>query len=434
MGAITLAVALRLAFAFGYWVDKPLTQDEREYLALADNVARGRGFSYGRVGPEGTAQQFSRAPLYPMFLSAVMRASTVLGLDNGIDRQRRPIRIASTIQATQALLGGLVVWLVAMWAARAAGPRAGGIAALLAAVYPPLVWMPAYALSETLFSALALGGALLITVASERAGAGERQDRLTAMQLMLFGGLLAGLATLTRSAMLVSLPFFSLWLIGRRQLILLGMLILATGILVSPWTIRNIRQYGRLVIVASDGGVTFWTGNNRLATGEGDLAANPDMKRANLELRARYPGSTAEALEPIYYRDAFADIRDHPAWWATLLVRKLFFTIVPIGPSYTLHSRLYFWASVLSYGLVLPLAVAGFRTLGRRREHLMGLWCLAASTVVVCVVFFPQERFRIPIIDPTLVVCAGIWIASVARGSGIGDRESKARPNKEPVN
>jgi hypothetical protein len=36
---------LRLAFAFLYWVDQPLTHDEREYLALARSIARGDGFT-----------------------------------------------------------------------------------------------------------------------------------------------------------------------------------------------------------------------------------------------------------------------------------------------------------------------------------------------------------------------------------------------------
>ena len=38
--AILLGLALRLAFGLGYWIDKPLTLDEQEYLLLAHNVAR----------------------------------------------------------------------------------------------------------------------------------------------------------------------------------------------------------------------------------------------------------------------------------------------------------------------------------------------------------------------------------------------------------
>ena len=68
-----------------------------------------------------------------------------------------------------------------------------------------------------------------------------------------------------------------------------GAAIVAVGALlvVAPWTLRNYRVYGRFVLVASEGGVTFWTGNHPLAHGEGDLAANPAIKRAELAARAR---------------------------------------------------------------------------------------------------------------------------------------------------
>jgi hypothetical protein len=40
------------------------------------------------------------------------------------------------------------------------------------------------------------------------------------------------------------------------------------------------------------------------------------------------------------------------------------------------------------------------------------MWLLAAAAVATCLVFFPQERFRIPVIDPTLILLAsGLWAA-----------------------
>jgi hypothetical protein len=111
-------------------------------------------------------------------------------------------------------------------------------------------------------------------------------------------------------------------------------------------------------------------------------------------------------MEPIYYREALGWIRSHPTDWLRLEVRKVFYLIVPIGPSYTSHSARYYGASVISYGLALPLAVAGFIRLARRRSRTPGLWLLAGSAIATCLIFFPQERFRIPIIDPTLIICA----------------------------
>ena len=89
------------------------------------------------------------------------------------------------------------------------------------------------------------------------------------------------------------------------------------------------------------------------------------------------------------------------------LARKAFYTVVPVGPSYALHSTRYRAASIASYLLILPFAVGGLGRLWRLPGRPSALLLLAASSLLVCVVFFPQERFRIPVIDPTLIVCAG---------------------------
>ena len=94
-----------------------------------------------------------------------------------------------------------------------------------------------------------------------------------------------------------------------------------------------------------------------------------------------------------------------------LEARKLFYLIVPIGPSYTLHSTRYVVASALPYLIVLPLGIAGVWRLGRGVNRTPGLWLLALSAVASALAFFPQERYRLPIIDPTLIIsAAALWM------------------------
>jgi hypothetical protein len=112
-------------------------------------------------------------------------------------------------------------------------------------------------------------------------------------------------------------------------------------------------------------------------------------------------------MEPIYYREALAWMRAHPGAWMSLELRKFFYLIVPIGPSYTLHSSRFLIASVVSYGAVATLAIMGWFRLGAGRRRATGVWLLALASVAVCLIFFPQERFRLPSIDPALVVLAG---------------------------
>jgi hypothetical protein len=387
VGCVAAAFVLRLVFALGYWVGQPLTHDEREYLALARSVGRGDGFIYPADEPvTGTAQRFGRAPGYPLFLAMLHVTEPV---------QTVPARV----KIAQSAVGALGVWLIALIAGRAGGPGAAVTAAGIAAVYPPLVFIPAYALSETLYSTVALAAASVLQ-ADGCPLLGRKK-----VAVPVFGGVLVGLGVLVRPMMLFFVPFAVTWMIWKREAGHAVVFLLVTLASIAPWTIRNARVYGRFVPVASEGGVTFWTGNNPLARGEGDLAANPEMKRAELAFRDRYAALSPEEREPLYYRDALAWIRGHPAEWAALLVRKAFFTIIPLGPSYTLHSTKYVMASAGAYLLLLPAALVGAWWLGRDRAP-VALWLMVASTVFASLVFFPQERFRIPVIDPGLIVSA----------------------------
>lgn len=397
LAAAAAGFALRAAFGLGYWVGKPLTHDEREYLALAASLREGRGFAHDPQAAVGTGQQFGRAPGYPVFLALIGAGSS--------GHESAPTRV----KVVQSLVGAATVWLIGIIALGAAGPGAGVLAATLAAIYPPLVWIPSYVFSETLYSAVALPAATIL----QRAAAATAQPR-RARLLAVGAGALVGAAILIRPAMLAFLPLAAAWLLARRQAVLAVALAVSAAAVVAPWTARNARVHGRFVLVASEGGVTFWTGNHPLARGEGDLAANPALKLAEIEFRRAHPGLTSEELEPLYYRDAFRSIAAAPGRWLSLLARKAFYTVVPLGPSYTLHSTRYWAASVVSYLLLLIAAAAGARRLWRSPARPTATLLLAASAVVVGLVFFPQERFRIPVIDPVLIIAASAFARGTA--------------------
>jgi hypothetical protein len=395
---VAVALVIRLLFALGYWVGKPLTHDEQEYLQLARNVASGRGFAYDPPAQGAPAvERFGRAPLYPLLLAGVARVVS-------------PEGFLTAVRVFQSALGAVAVLLLALVARRVAGDRAGMAAAWIAAVYPPLVWMPAYVFSESLYVPLAFANVLAMSRFVD--GARDHMDANPSAPgvPLVWGGVLGGLAALTRPAHVLFLLIVGLRLVlkGRARW---AMLIAAGALLViAPWTVRNVREHGRLVLIASEGGITFWTGNHPLSPGEGDMAANPAIKQDNQRLRAAHPGLSAEQLEPIYYREALRVIAERPAWWLGLEVRKLFYLIVPIGPSYTLHSTRYLTATLVSYGLLLPFGCAGLVMLARRGQWPATLGLLLFSAVVTCLVFLPQERFRIPVIDPVLIVGAAALV------------------------
>ncbi len=426
VAALLLGLLLRLVFAFGYWVGKPLTLDEQEYLQLGASLAKGHGLRYD--GADGT-RHFERPPGFAAFVAGVLTVSGGLPASEG----ERPLprsssEVPSSIKIAQCLVGVLGVGFIAAVARQAAGRGAAVAAALLAAVYPPLVWICGYVLSEPLYSALAFAVVWLLNVPLSESRsmargpgsdlAGARQARSARLLARVFvAGLGAGIAVLTKEAMVFFVPLAASWLIARRRALAATVFCAGVVLVLTPWIVHNYGVYGRFVLTAPHGGVTFWTGNNPLAPGEGDLAANPEMGRARVAFEAQHAGASTQELDNAYYDEAFRFIREHPVRWAVLVARKFLYTFVPIGPSYRVHSAFYFGASLVSYALVFAFGIAGLIRLARRGAlaSSWALWLLAASTVLMSLVFFPQERFRIPVLDPALVVAAGAWVGSLGR-------------------
>ena len=86
--ATVSGLVLRLVFALVYWVDKPLTNDEQEYLLLARSLARSQTFAYPPRAEGGIeVARFGRPPVYPYFLSRLAAGSLVEFHDNvdGVD-------------------------------------------------------------------------------------------------------------------------------------------------------------------------------------------------------------------------------------------------------------------------------------------------------------------------------------------------------------
>ena len=395
LAAAFVGLAARLAFGLAYWQHEKMNRDEVEYLSLARSLVVGHGYKYDEHVEKGPVEPFGRAPGYPVFLALT-----------GGGRADSAQAVPASVKIAQSVGGAIGVIVIAIAAFRMAGRRPAMAAAAMAALFPPLIWIAGFAYSESVFWPIGLALGLLVSHMLEQHGAALGR-------WAFLSGLATGAAVMFRAATSPFVGLLTLWLIWKRQWAALAMVWVGLLIVLTPWTIRNYYHYDRrLVVIASDGGVTFWTGNNPLATGEGDMAANPHLKYANLELKSRHPGLNEEQLEPVYYRESLDWIRSHPLDWLMLMAKKAFYLVVPIGPSYTLHSTRYYITSVLSLLVLVPLACMGLWRLGRRRARLTGMWLLAVAAIATCLVFFPQERFRIPVIDPALILLAsGFWYA-----------------------
>ncbi len=300
---LLLALALRLAL----W-SQPLHQlanDENEYVAVARDLAAGRGWVFYE------RYDWLRAPLYPLFLAGSLRLS-------GGDLHAAAL--------PNILLSVATVYLAWRLARAMVGERAALLAALLTAVLWTLATFASLYMSETLFTFLFTAGLLALLHARRALDAGRR-----AWPRVALAGALFGLAALTRSAVLPFLPLAALWLAARtaddrrrtangsrlvsivrhpssaiHRLPSAAGLLLAAALTIAPWTIRNYVAYGRPILIETGLSFNLW------------FFSDPHESRDEIYQALRSISNPAERADYATAR-GLARLREDPS----LLVRRL---------------------------------------------------------------------------------------------------------------
>ena len=276
---LTLAgLAVRLLFLILEPATGPVA-DERTWTDWARIVASERvGFS-----PLRTRMIF-HPPLYPYFLAV-------------------PLSLFGSLEAAkwvQAIVAALLVPAVGRLGTLVFGTRVGLVAAAVAAFYPEVVWFSVHFWVENVFLVLLWWAFERLLQSDETGGRGAA----------IAGGLLWGLAILSRETGLYFLPVAGLWLAlsprregarGRAALFVVTALLV-----VAPWTWRNYVLFRAAVPVSTAGGLNLFQGNARLTRQEvydlyeavqGRIEQYRFGQRMGLQaIRERQPGWLAEKL------------------------------------------------------------------------------------------------------------------------------------------
>jgi len=414
---------LRAAFVLELRVsplaDAPLL-DEQYHVAWASAIASGDW-----VGSE----VFFRAPLYPytLGLALLLFHGSLLG--------------ARLLQVTYGALAPVAAYFLGR---RLAGARGGVLAGALAVLYPFLIYFTNELLIESLV--VVLDTFLLLAVL--------RADDEPSWARWLGAGVVLGLAALTRPPVLLFAPCVFLWIWWRAaraasrpprrtRLTQLGgrtpvraavarfaVFALGAGAVIAPVTLRNFALEKDLVLIASQGGVNFFIGNNGASDGAsavlpvlGDAWDYEDCVRI-AEREAGRPLHASE-VSASWYRRGRQFILRRPREAAALLFRKtvLFWNRYELPNNKDVYhfarmSRVFRGLSWLHFGVVAPLAALGaLVTLRRRKSAAVLLALFVAAHMVGVVAFFVCSRFRIPVL-PALTAFAGaalVWLWDRAR-------------------
>ncbi len=390
-------------------------------------------------------EPFHMAPLYPYVLGVIYRF-----LGEGI--------APKIVHAGLGVANGLLIFLVAE---RAFGRTTALLAFLLSLVYGPFLFYEIQLLNTTLALTLALSVVLLLDRGIERRTRRE----------ITLSGLLLGLGMLVRPEFLLFAPLAIGAILlgqgrreeagratsaagggeresggprGRRGARPASSVALALSFCVSaaiPLAIsgaRNALVAGDFVLISHHGGISFYMGNNEYTDGtyrpppffQGTPEAIDQRDSRRFAEKEAGRALRASEVDRFWYGKAFAYIREHPLAYARLLARKLALYWgdyeIPLNASWDFfrrHSTILV-ASVLSFGLIAPLAAigAGAACAARSpRALLPALFVLANMGAVT--IFFVCDRYRQPAV-PFLIVFAA---AGLARLAGLA-RRRRARP------
>jgi tetratricopeptide (TPR) repeat protein/4-amino-4-deoxy-L-arabinose transferase-like glycosyltransferase len=301
------------------------------------------------------------------------------------------------------------------------GKRVAFWSSLILAIYPPLI----YTENKLLFESILIP---LIIIFFTFWYYCKKNPRPT---FIFFLGLLLGIICITRP---LFLPFILLFAIiitfsfkrsgEKKQAPGLGLLfIFGTLIVIAPVTVRNYIVGKEFALIASQGGLNFYLGNNPTADGfsstmpgiAGNRWGNNDVEQPVAQKLGRKP--TASEIDNYWRSEGFKFISSSPNSFFALLGKKLYYfwnsIEIPNNSSFYLYEN---YSKVLRYipvgfWILGPLGLFGIWIALREKRGMTIVSFIAVYTILI-IIFFVCDRFRLPIV-PFLSIFAGLTIAKI---------------------
>lgn len=389
-----IATGIRLVFVWGQtrfgWFDISfLAGDSHLYVALAESLAQGQGFSmHGRPTAYVT-------PGYPLFLAPLYAVGILDPLGVGL---------------IQAALGGITCVLIGRIADLVGGRRVALWAGLLSAVYPHFIFWTGYLLTETLFVFFAVVSLLYLA----------RLPVRPSVFRAVGCGLLLGVAALVRPVMLGFAVMVPLWLLWTpqtpllRRLLLAALLLCAVAIPLLPWAIRNAIVLGSPVFTSTESGVVFYQGNSAGSTGGSrGYVSNGDY----IPLTIASDVSEVE-VNRYHWQKSMEFLLAHPEAMPQLFIRKLANMWRPTYGGASWRNRVVLGGSYLCLMIFGAFGVAQSVRHGPPSPSLLILLVFIAAFVLQHGVVTGMIRFRLPV-ETAITVFAAIGLhagAAIVRG------------------
>lgn len=354
--------------------------DYLSYQTMALNLLEGKGI----IDSMGNHAMYNVG--YPLFILAPVFA--LFGAD---------LLAAQLVNAVLGIASTAMCYAIANEAG--AGRIGRLLAAALWALYLPSWLYAEYLAKENLMTPLMLG----VTWCALRLTKG------ISVKIAAGCGTLLGLLALTGNAglALVTVVMAALLLAPARKGLKFAALLITfitSGVIATPWMIRNIYAIGAPVL-NTNGGFNLYLGNNPAATGYFVSIADTPRGPTWNTLRGEGEARASETLQ----REAVDWILEHPRRFVELALRKaVLFWTPPLhegkGQGSTMETvARRIW--LLQFGVLTIAAIGGAFLSGLRTRHIGLAWLAIAAYTCVHMIFYVIFRYREPIM-PLLAVLA----------------------------
>jgi 4-amino-4-deoxy-L-arabinose transferase-like glycosyltransferase len=409
---VALGLVVRLLF---FWLVQPTDAVGEEVPYLSRSLS-------------GTANVFSDDR--PPVMAAVLRLSF---------RLFGPT--AAVARLSMVLAGTMIIPLVYLLAARLAGARTGLVAALVAALYPNLVFLSCSLWTDLLYLVFLLGGFTCLAAF----------DRGSSSVVLVPAGVLLAVAVLTRDVGMAFALAAAVWILFHRApgarfprwgaaSLYLGFFALA----LLPWVVHVNRGKEDFVLVTRGTYLKLYAGNRQFPEDTVGHARGIQKSMAEYgKLGRTGPEREAKARELV-----FAMIRERMPWWpfekiATELPNLFTPNSFPAARllahqaqrkwpgewAYRFRTktlddgglrRVLAGAAVGGYVIVAVLGAAGVMLLVRGRGPVSLVALYAALHVAPTVVAFACSRYRLPVVVLLIIGLAALLVDGKALWSRAG--------------
>lgn len=342
------------------------------------------------------------AATYPPVTSIVLAGADLIGL------------ITSNSQMlVMVVIGTLTVLVVGATGRRVAGPAAGVIAALIAALYP-VFWIESAQVEPEPISIFLVAVALYLTY------------RLYQTPRLLFAGALGvvcGISILTRTEALLWIPillwatvFFTPSIETRAKLKMASVGTLIALIVIAPWATFTLTAFNHPEFLTSNTGPTLLDGNCQASYYGPDIGLPGAQCRLSSSQQVG-DESTQDYLARSYAFSYFTShlsraplvfaVRFARSWYLYAPNQDVSWEVGTYNVSATVQ-----YAGIAVFWILLALGAVGAVTLRSKRTYLWPLLGVVILYTAVCTFILPYMRFR-SIGDVGLVILAAVGMEAL---------------------